>query len=70
MSKKKSVADRFSVRLTATNKEFFKQFLNKEPDIDPKNKSGGTNLIFSRYFLYEKYADLIQALENLIRRSK
>lgn len=62
--------DRFTVRLIATNKELFKQFLINEPDIDPKNKSGAINLIMARYFLYEKYADLINAFEGLIKKTK
>jgi len=60
--------ERFTIRLTKMNQEFLKEFLNNEPDIDFKNKSGAVNMIMARYFLYEKYADLINALENLIKR--
>ncbi len=70
MLSKKSIANRFTVRLGKNNEEFFRGFLKNEPDIDIKNKSGGVNLIMARYFLYEKYADFINSLENLIRKGK
>lgn len=60
--------DRFTIRLTGSNLIMFKEFMKKEPDIDPNNRSGAMNLIIARYFLYEKYSDLINALERMIKK--
>lgn len=64
MQRKKLIPERFTVRLTGTNREFLKEFLQNEPDIGEKNKSGAINMIISRYFLYEKHSKLIHALED------
>jgi hypothetical protein len=66
---KEKVKTRFSMRLSRENAAALEEFMRHDPHASGE-KGQALNLIVSRYFLYEKYKDLIIALEKLFERRK